>query len=71
MAGITNLLLLNACLFYADKIIYLHIKGNNAFLLPLVVNKVSCPSELGLHGNKGQANSSAEPTHRFLMGLRI
>lgn len=48
------------CLIYADKITYSCIKGNNAFLLPLVVNKVSCPSELGLYSNKGWESSSAE-----------
>lgn len=60
MAGITNLQLPNMCLIYEDKIIYLCIKRSNTFLLPLVVNKVSRLSELGLHGNKGQVSSSAE-----------
>lgn len=60
MAGITNLQLLSMCLIYADKIVYPCIKGNNVFLLPMVVNKLSCPSELGLHSNKGCVSSSAE-----------
>lgn len=65
MAGITNLHLPNTCLIYEDKIIYLCIKGNNAFLLPLVVNKVSSISHLGLHRKKGQVNISAVPNSSF------
>lgn len=46
-------------------------KEDNAFLLPLVVNKVSHPSEMDLQGNKGWVSSSAQPIHRFLMRFRI
>lgn len=71
MAGITNLQLPNTHLICADKIIFLCIKGNNTFLLPLVVNEVSGGSEWGLQGNKGWVRSSVQPRHRLLVGLRV
>jgi len=60
MAGITNLQLPNTRLIYKDKIIYLCIKGNNAFLVPLAVNKVPRLAEVCLQCNKGRVISSAE-----------
>lgn len=60
MAEITNLPLPNMCLTYAGKIKYTRIKGNNTFLLPVVVNMVSPPLEGGLCGNRDQVSSSAE-----------
>lgn len=63
MAGIRNLQLPNTHLIYADKIIfllYIPIKGNNTFLLPLGLSKVSSHSEWDFHGNKGWVRSSAQ-----------
>lgn len=60
MAGITNP---NTHLICADKMIfllYIPIKGNNTFLLPLGLRKVSSHSEWDLQGNKGWVRSSTQ-----------